>query len=67
MSGGMWEYRQYEIEEEADRVRAFLRAVARSEHIVDWSECCDTLRKDAEHELYDLWVGVFNKVYGVEE
>jgi hypothetical protein len=64
MSGGAWGYQQYRIEEKAVEIAALLRAVAESEHIVDWSESCDTLREDAERQLYDLWVKTFNEVYG---
>jgi hypothetical protein len=69
MSGGAWNYQQYRIEEDAERVAAFLRAVAKSEHIVDWAESGDTARRredgsGAERDLYDLWVKTFNEVYG---
>lgn len=68
MSGGAWGYQSWRLEEKADllsgEIPELLRAVARSERIVDWSESCDTLRKDAERELYDNWVETFNRLYG---
>ena len=51
-------------------MRTFLRAVAEREHIVDWAECGDTVRRreedgsGAERDLYDLWLKTFNEVYG---
>lgn len=65
MSGGRWNYQQYRIGEEADRVAKFLKAVAESERIVDWAESGDDVRHDrsgAERELYDLWLKTFNEV-----
>jgi hypothetical protein len=60
MSGGRWNYQKDKIEERADQIAAFLKAVAQTERIVDWAECGDTRREDAEHELYDLWVKTFD-------
>ena len=45
-------------------VGKFVEAIAESEHIIDWAECGDTLREDAEPKLYDLWLKVFDEVYG---
>jgi hypothetical protein len=63
MSGGAWGYKQWEIVEEADRIKKFLSAVAKTEHIVDWAVCGDTSKEEAAQELFDLWESVFNEVY----
>jgi len=76
MSGGRWNYQQWRIADMADAIKAdtyplveFIKAVAESEHIVDWAECGDTVRRredgsGAERDLYDLWLRTFNRVYG---
>lgn len=76
MSGGCWSYQQWRIAELADEIKRrreplteFIKAVAESEHIVDWAESGDTTRRredgsGAERDLYDLWLRTFNKVYG---
>jgi hypothetical protein len=64
MSGGSWQYQRYRIEEEAERTRTFLLAVARSEEIVDRAECNDDSEEDAARRLYKLWVETFDEVYG---
>ena len=69
MSGGKWNYRQFEIEEVAygqvsQEYREILLAVAQTEHIIDWAECSDTSRVSAEHALYELWISTFDKVFG---
>ena len=76
MSGGHWNYQQWKIEELAESLQAgtfplvqFIKAVAKSEHIVDWAESGDTVRRredgsGAERDLYDLWLKTFNKVFG---
>ena len=69
MSGGAWAYKQYEIEEQAETVAKLLKAVAQTEHIVDWAVSGDTARRrddgsGAERELFDLWVNTFNDIYG---
>lgn len=64
MSGGTWNYRQFDIEDAGQMVAHFTEAIARSEHICDWAEACDTSRERAEHDLYDLWVATFDKVFG---
>ena len=68
MSGGAWNYAEFRISELADNlgiIDILLRGVARTEHVVDWAESCDTSRKDAEIELYDLWLEIFEKVFGI--
>jgi len=63
MSGGNWNYQSFRIQEEADRIHSFLKAVGDSEHIIDWAESCDTSRELAEKELYELWLKVFDEWY----
>ncbi len=75
MSGGAWGYQQFRIEElasqlEDDRVVIveLLKAAAKSEKILDWSESCDTVRRredgsGAEKDLYDLWLDTFRRLY----
>jgi hypothetical protein len=73
MSGGCWGYQSYRLKEAADQLEAkwapLLRAVAESEHIVDWAEAGDATRRredgsGAERDLYDLWLKTFNEVFG---
>lgn len=69
MSGGTWAYQEYSILEDAERITKFLKAVAKSEHIIDWAESSDTTRRredgsGAERDLYELWLATFNEVYG---
>ena len=50
-------------------VGKFIEAIAESEHIIDWAEAGDTVRRredgsGAERDLYDLWLKTFNEVYG---
>lgn len=63
MSGGHWNYQQYRIEEEAEELAALLKAVAETEHIVDWAISGDTLREDAQKEIFDLWEKTFDELY----
>lgn len=63
MSGGAWGYQSHQLEDAADQFQKLLRVVAQTERLLDWSECGDTARADAERELYDLWVTTFNEVY----
>ena len=63
MSGGAWNYQQYKIEEKTEELAKLLKAVAQTEHIVDWAISCDTTREDAARELFDLWVKTFNELY----
>lgn len=69
MSGGTWGYQSWKIKDSADMVTKFIGAIAESEHIIDWAESGDTIRRDkdgsgAERDLYDLWLKTFNDVYG---
>lgn len=73
MSGGRWNYQSDKIEELAEKLSSspivmFLKAAAQSEHIVDWAESGDTVRRredgsGAERDLYDLWLKTLNEVY----
>jgi hypothetical protein len=72
MSGGRWNYQQWKIQDQGEELKkllVFVDAVAESEHIVDWAECGDTVRRredgsGAERDLYDLWLKTFDEVYG---
>lgn len=76
MSGGHWNYRSYhlqelaaELENRGQELAELIKAVAQAEHIVDWAECGDTVRRredgsGAEHDLYELWLATFNRLYG---
>lgn len=69
MSGGAWGYQSYRIREQAKAVGKFIEAIAESEHIIDWAESGDTVRRredgsGAERDLYDLWLKTFNEVFG---
>lgn len=72
MSGGRWGYRSWRIRDQAEDIakfiKAFSEAIAQSEHIVDWAECGDTVRRredgsGAERDLYDLWLKTFDEVF----
>jgi hypothetical protein len=69
VSGGAWGYQSWKIKESAEMVGKFIEAIAESEHIIDWAECGDTVRRredgsGAERDLYDLWLKTFNAVFG---
>lgn len=68
MSGGRWNYAENQITEDAEltlpRLALLLKAVAQTEHLIDWAESADTSRADAESKVYDLWVATFDEVYG---
>jgi hypothetical protein len=69
VSGGKWGYQSYRIEEQAEALSGFVKAIAQSEHIIDWAESGDTVRRredgsGAERDLYDLWLATFNMIYG---
>ena len=67
MSGGAWNYQSWQLQEKAEmlagELATLLRAVAETEHIVDWVVSGDTGRERAEHELFDLWVRTFTELY----
>lgn len=62
MSGGRWGYMQYRLEEDAERMARILKAVARTEHIVDWAVCGDTGQEEAGRALLTLWADTFDLV-----
>lgn len=69
MSGGRWGYQSFRIKDSAEAIAKFIEAIGESEHIIDWSESGDTVRRrddgsGAERDLYDLWVKTFDSVYG---
>ena len=69
MSGGAWGYQSWKIKEQIEPVSKFIAAIAESEHIIDWAESGDTVRRredgsGAERDLYDLWLKTFNEVFG---
>ena len=69
MSGGAWGYQSWKIKDSAEMVSKFIEAIAESEHIIDWAESGDTVRRredgsGAERDLYDLWLKTFNQVFG---
>jgi len=76
MSGGRWNYQSWQIidlfadiEKSIDMVKKFSKAIGESEHIIDWAECGDSVRRmedgsGAEKDLYDLWLKTFDEVYG---
>jgi hypothetical protein len=73
VSGGRWQYQSWKIRDQGEEfgkfIGAFAEAIAESEHIVDWAECGDTVRRredgsGAEQDLYDLWLKTFDEVYG---
>lgn len=67
MSGGAWNYQEYRLQEKADmltqEIAELLRAVAATEHLVDWSESGDSSRAYAEPRIYDVWLEVFERLY----
>jgi hypothetical protein len=69
VSGGTWGYQSWKIQDSAEGIGKFIKAIAESEHIIDWSEAGDTVRRredgsGAERDLYDLWLKTFNEVFG---
>ena len=77
MSGGHWNYQQYKLEEIAsllDENRSIIveiiKTAAESEHIIDWAESGDTVRRrdedgsGEEKDLYELWLKTFQRLYG---
>lgn len=71
MSGGRWGYQSHRIRDWAGvipRLGKFIDAIAQSEHIIDWAESGDTVRRredgsGAEHDLYELWLATFNDAF----
>ena len=68
MSGGRWGYQSWKIKPSAEMIGKFIEAIGQSEHIIDWAESGDTVRRredgsGAERDLYDLWLKTFEEVY----
>ena len=68
MSGGRWNYQAHRIREWGESIPEFMEAIAESEHIIDWAESGDTVRRredgsGAERDLYDLWLKTFEEVF----
>jgi hypothetical protein len=75
-SGGRWNYQSWRIQDQIENLdlsilkfKAFAKAIAESEHLIDWAECGDTVRRredgsGAERDLYDLWLKTFDEVFG---
>jgi hypothetical protein len=71
MSGGRWNYQEHRLRELAESMvmPMLVKAIAESEHIVDWAESGDTVRRredgsGAERDLYELWLKTFDEVFG---
>ena len=69
MSGGRWNYQSWRIKDQAETIARFIEAIGESEHIIDWAESGDTVRRredgsGAERDLYDLWLKTFEAVFG---
>lgn len=65
MSGGHWDYQDaleenYSIED----LPKIIEAVIKVFHAIDWAESGDTLREDAEHEIYDIMHKLGDKLFG---
>jgi hypothetical protein len=68
VSGGRWNYQSWKIKDMASVLARFAEAIGESEHIIDWAESGDTVRRrddgsGAERDLYDLWLKVFEETY----
>lgn len=69
MSGGRWGYQSHNIKDSAEHIAKFIEAIGESEHIIDWAESGDTVRRrddgsGAERDLYDLWLKTFEEAFG---
>ncbi len=65
MSGGHWDYE--DALEENYRIKDLpkvIEAVIKVLHAIDWAESGDTLREDAEHEIYDIMHKLGDKLFG---
>jgi hypothetical protein len=68
VSGGRWNYQSQGVKDMAPALARFAEAIGESEHIIDWAESGDTVRRredgsGAERDLYDLWLKVFEETY----
>lgn len=76
MSGGRWNYQYWNVQDQVEdlslsieKFKKFTKAIGESEHIIDWAESGDTVRRredgsGAEKDLYDLWLKTFDEVFG---
>ena len=64
MSGGRWGYQSERIREQADFAKIALDAIADCELIIDWAECYDTSRAEAEAAVYDRLLELFDSNFG---
>ena len=65
MSGGTWNYK--DVDEDSYTVAklpAIIDALIKAFHAIDWAESCDTSRKDAEPEVYDILLELGDKLFG---
>ena len=61
MSGGTWNYAQYQIEEWAQFMKDSMNLLAKLEHIVDWAEAGDTSKEKAQAHVYSELVRFFDE------
>jgi hypothetical protein len=78
MSGGRFNYQSHKLDDLATELEVrnnqlveIIKTAAQSEHIIDWAESGDTVRRrddgsGAEKDLYDLWLATFEKLYDGE-
>jgi hypothetical protein len=64
MSGGHWSYAQFKIEEHIEQTRDAVKAIAKTEHALDWCICGDTGYDTAFTEMWKIWSEFFDKYYG---
>ncbi len=65
MSGGLWNYR--DILDENYRIKdlpVIIEALQKAFHAIDWAESGDTIRKDAESEVYNILLELGDKLWG---
>lgn len=65
MSGGYWNYQDQKIDESFDlmRLMELLKGLKKCFHCVDWAESGDTLRKDAEKEIYEILLSLGDSLF----
>lgn len=54
MSGGHWNYRQYELQEQAGNVRDMMLLMAELQDCLDWGICADTCYECAKIIVAEL-------------
>lgn len=69
MSGGAWDYMEYRLREDGQRLGRelpmILDAVADVEHLIDWAVSCDTSRERQEPLVYDRMRKLFDDLTGI--